>query len=136
MANGTAPVILRSLVWERMGLFGNRPGVLTLADGALSFVTDEGTGFHCPVSKLSRIEWPWYSFNCGLNLRVEAVKYRFSFGPPNGAAAAYNVVEAAAGLSEIGGGMRAGKVWRLELARQVGRRREPVVHLHSSLKFP
>lgn len=117
--NDDAPaILLQSLVWERVGVFSNRPGILTLADGTLSFRTQEGDGFHCPVSKVSNIKWPWYSFGAALNISVVGVKYRFSFIAPNGAGTAADIGQAADGLKAIVPGINAGKAWKSELVRQ------------------
>ena len=63
---------------------GNVPGVLELADGRLSFTTEEGRVFETPVSGVSEVKFPWYYFGMGVKFKV----------------------------SDIGKGRKAGKAWK------------------------
>ena len=107
-------------VWELKGMTGSEPGLLSLANRVLSFETEEGVRFDCPVSQLKDVKWPWYSFGAALNLTANGTKYRFSFARPNGAGAAWIPRQAAAGILDLGNAMKTGKTWKAELSRQLG----------------
>jgi hypothetical protein len=109
---------LQTPIWQLSGLTSNRPGFLTLGDGFLTFETAEGTQFRCQNSQIQDVKWPWYSFSCALNLRVNGTKYRFSFARPNGAAAAWSPVSAASNIFDLGRATKTGKAWKKELADQ------------------
>jgi hypothetical protein len=102
-------------VWELIGVTGSEPGSLSLANGVLSFETKAGTRFACPISQLTDVKWPWYSFNCALHLKANGEKFRLSFARPNGAGAAWLPDAAAKGVFSLGGAMRTGKAWRAAL---------------------
>ena len=102
-------------VWELLGITGSEPGLLRLTNGVLSFKTEQGTRFSAPVSALTDVKWPWYSFNCALNLTVNGEKFRLSFARPNGAMAAWIPEEALGGVFALGGAMKTGKAWRAAL---------------------
>ena len=107
---------MQTPVWQLIGLVSNSPGLLTLDENVLSFETAAGTTFRCDMAQIRDVKWPWYSFNCAMNLSAEGKKYRFSFARPNGAAAAWSPVGAASNLFALGGASKTGKVWRTELA--------------------
>jgi hypothetical protein len=121
---------LRTPVWQLLGLFGNRPGLLELAKGRLAFTTDEGRVFEAPLSEVSGIKFPWYYFGGGMKVRIGAAKYRFSFVRPNGAEDVPGQLLARAGnpagalltvgrkIADIGSGRQAGKAWKSILAAQ------------------
>jgi hypothetical protein len=105
---------LRTIVWERVGMLGNEQGVLTLSQGRISLETSHGTRFSCPVSELSEVKWPWYSFNAALNLRAQTQKFRISFARPNGATG--DSIAAMRGAMDLGGALKAEKAWRQALS--------------------
>ena len=109
---------MRTPVWELIGMTGNEPGLLKLLNGVLSFETAQGVRFTCPVSQLADVKWPWYSFNCALNLNANGAKFRLSFARPNGAAAAWLPSSAAQGILDLGGASKTGKAWRAELDKK------------------
>jgi hypothetical protein len=91
----------------------------------LSFETENGIRFACPVAELTDVKWPWYSFNCAVNLRANGTKFRLSFARPNGAGAAWIPASAARGVRNLGGAVQTGKLWRAELATlQAAERRD------------
>lgn len=102
-------------VWELLGMTGSEPGLLRLTNGVLSFETDKGLRFSSPVSRLTDVKWPWYSFNCALNLTANGEKFHLSFAKPNGAGAAWLPQSAAKGVLDLGGASRTGKAWRATL---------------------
>lgn len=110
---------LETPVWQLLGITGSRPGLLSLQDGVLSFQSDEGGGFECPLKQITEVRWPWYSFNAGLNLKANGQKYRLSFARPNGAGAAWLPSEAGEGVFGLGGAIRKGKTWKAALAEQM-----------------
>lgn len=110
---------LATPVWELLGITGNRPGLLSLQDGTLSFQSDEGEGFECPLDQITEVRWPWYSFNAGLNLKANGQKYRLSFARPNGAGAAWLPDEAIRGVLDLGSAIKNGKMWKAALAEQM-----------------
>ena len=109
---------MQSPVWELIGMTGNEPGLLKLSKGILSFETEKGVRFSCPVSQLTDVKWPWYSFNCALNLTAGVQKVRLSFARPNGAAAAWLPASALQGVHDLGSASRTGKSWRAELEKK------------------
>jgi hypothetical protein len=108
---------MQSSVWELIGMTGNEPGLLKLSNGVLSFETENGVRFTCPVSQLTEVKWPWYSFNCALNLSANGSKFRLSFARPNGAAAAWLPASALQGVYDLGSASKTGKAWRAELEK-------------------
>jgi hypothetical protein len=105
-------------VWELLGMTGSEPGLLKLTNGVLSFETSKGQRFACPIAQLADVKWPWYSFNCALNLTANGEKFRLSFAKPNGAGAAWLPDAAVKGVFDLGGAVRNGKAWRAALAGQ------------------
>jgi len=115
---------LQTPIWQlsRLLFSTSRAGFLTLADGFLSFETEEGPQLRCHVSQMRDVKWPWYSFGCGLlNFSVDGAKYRFSFARPNGAAAAWRPVSAISNVWDLGRATKTGKAWKQELAQQTGK---------------
>jgi hypothetical protein len=124
---------LRTPIWQLVGLFGNRPGLLELAGGRLAFTTDEGQVFDAPLSEVTAIKFPWYYFGGGMKLRVGAARYRFSFVRPNGAEdipgrllaregdAVAALLTAGRKIADIGTGRQAGKAWKSVLGAQTFR---------------
>jgi hypothetical protein len=106
---------MRTPVWELLGMTGNEPGLLSLTNGVLSFETAKGLRFACPISQLSDVKWPWYSWNCALNLTANGEKIRLSFARPNAAGAAWIPDEALQGVFDLGGASKTGKAWRAAL---------------------
>jgi hypothetical protein len=109
---------LQTPVWELTGMTGSEPGLLKLSGGVLSFETDQGVRFSSPVAQLTNVKWPWYSFNCALNLTANGSRFRLSFARPNGAAAAWRPVHSAQGVYDLGSSSRTGKAWRAELEKK------------------
>ena len=119
-----------SPVWQLKGLLGgSEPGVLTFADGRLSFTTEERVAFEAPASAFLDLTFPWYDFGGGLKLRVDGRPYRLSFVKPNGAADVSGRLLARAGnplaaaltvgrkVRDINQGVRAGRTWKALLSR-------------------
>ena len=117
---------LRTPAWLLIGLFGNRPGVLELANGRLAFITEEGRLFDAPLGEVTAITFPWYYFSGGMKLTVAGKRYRLSFVKPNGAEDVPGQVMARVGspmglrlagqkLADIGTGRKAGKAWKTAL---------------------
>lgn len=102
-------------VWVLLGVTGSEPGLLRLTNGVLSFETESGSRFSSPLTQLTDVKWPWYSFNCALNLTANGEKFRLSFAQPNGAAAAWLPQAAAKGVFDLGGAAKTGKAWRAAL---------------------
>lgn len=118
---------LRTPVWLLIGLTGNRPGLLELADGKIAFTADEGRVFEAPVSEAAGIVFPWFYFGGGMKITVAGTTHRVSFVRPNGAevfSARILEMEGAGPLAlltvqrkiaDIGDGRRAGKAWKAAL---------------------
>ncbi len=98
---------------------GSRPGLLSLQGGVLAFHSEEGASFECPLTQITEVSWPWYSFNAALNLKANGQKYRLSFARPNGAGAAWLPSEAAQGVLDLGSAIKNGKTWKAALAEQM-----------------
>ena len=111
---------IKSIVWERIGMTGNEPAILKLAHGELSLDNAAGRRFSCPLANIADMKWPWYSFNCALNLTANGERIRLSFARPNGAGAAAIPGVALQGLLDLGSAVKTGKAWRAALAE--GRR--------------
>ena len=114
-------------VWLLIGMSGNVPGVLELADGRLSFTTEEGRVFETPVSGVSEVKFPWYYFGGGVKFKVGTASYRISFVKPNSASdvpgrlmahlggeagGAAGILTIGRKVSDIGKGRKAGKAWK------------------------
>lgn len=121
---------LRTPIWLLIGMSGNVPGLLELADGRLSFTTEEGRVFDTAVSEVSEVKFPWYYFGGGAKFRVGAASYRISFVKPNGASdvpdrllahlgdgveVAAEILTIGRKVSDIGKGRKAGKAWKAVL---------------------
>jgi hypothetical protein len=90
--------------WILEGLTGNVAGVLGLAEGRFTFVTDEEvTIFDVPVSNVGDVKVPWYYFGGGMKLRVGPERYRLSFVPPTAAGG---------GITDIPEGRANCKMWQ------------------------
>ena len=90
--------------WLLIGITGNVPGFLSLADGQLTFVTsDGGIVFEAPVSSVGDVKVPWYYFGGGMKLTVGTERYRLSFVLPTAAGG---------GVADIPEGRRACKMWK------------------------
>jgi hypothetical protein len=109
---------LKTVVWERIGMLGNEPGLLTLSQDRISLETDRGVRFSCLVSDLTEVKWPWYSFNAALNLKAQAQKFRISFARPNGVG--HGAVAGLRGATDLLGAVKAGKSWRQALQASGG----------------
>lgn len=119
---------LRTPAWRLIGLTRNEPGVLALERGHLTFTPLRGDGFSVPVSRVSRVVFPWYYFGGGVKLTAGGEAYRFSFVRPNGGemVPAHLVTPAHAsdedpwdlepGFGELARGRRAGTAWKAALA--------------------
>jgi hypothetical protein len=118
---------LRTPAWLLVGLFGNRPGVLALADGWLTFITEDGRVFDAPLVEVTGVTFPWYYFGGGVKLTVAGTRYRLSFVRPNGAEDIPGQVLARLGnplglltagrkIVDIGSCRQAGKAWKTALA--------------------
>lgn len=127
--------ILQALVWQRRGL-ANVPGILVLANQSLSFTTEEGCLFQVPLGDVHDLRWPWYSMNAAFKATINGKKYYLSFARPNGAAAAmpaslttpalgavagtaFNALQMANLTGSVFAGIKTGKIWKTEFARQM-----------------
>jgi hypothetical protein len=102
-------------IWLLIGMTGNVPGVLELADGRLSFTTEEGRVFETPVSGVSEVKFPWYYFGGGVKFKVGTASYRISFVKPNGPGrlrGAAGILTIGRMVSDFGKGRKAGKAWK------------------------
>ena len=126
------PACLRTPAWLLVGFFGNCPGVLELADGRLSFLTEEGHPFDAPLAEVTAVTFPWYYFGGGMKLTVRGQRYRLSFVRPNGAEDVSGQVLARLGnplglltagqkVVDIGTGRQAGKTWKAALGEDRAR---------------
>lgn len=116
---------LCTAAWLLVGITGNVPGVLELADGHLAFATEEGSIFDVPLTEVSDVVFPWYYFGGGVKFKIGANSYRLSFVRPNDASDAPSHLLARAEFAspapffkvlDIGAGRRAGKAWKSVLA--------------------
>jgi hypothetical protein len=123
----TEPVSLRTPAWLLVGLFGNRPGVLALADGRLTFDTEEGRVFDAPLAEVTAVTYPWYYFGGGMKVTVAGTRYRLSFVRPNGAEDIptrllgplddlQGLLIAGRKFADVRSGRQAGKAWKAALA--------------------
>jgi hypothetical protein len=119
---------MRSVAWLLKGLTGSTPGVMTLAQGKLSFYTEEGCVWDVALSEIKAVEFPWYYFDGGLKLQIGAQWHSVSFVRPNDADHITDraIIEMVGGLAggaiaaltvgqkvrDIGTGRQAGKAWR------------------------
>lgn len=127
---------LQAIVWQRRGM-RNVPGVLLLADQTLSFTTTEGCVFQVPLQQVENLRWPWYAMNAAFKATIQGKKYYLSFAPPSGTSAdvpssltsegsggvvggALDVLQIANASANVSRGVKAGKIWKAELARRRG----------------
>lgn len=133
---------MKNRVWLLMGLTGSTEGVLSFENNALSFeIYDKGalsagqlkelstqigindlaeqlernettTLFSIPVSSISKIEFPWFTFGGGMNVTLRGVKYRFSFMQPQNTVAAPRLAAGVIGIQNVAEGRKAGKQWK------------------------
>ena len=45
---------MQTPVWELIGMIGHEPGLLKLSKDLLSYETEQGVRFTCPVSQLAK----------------------------------------------------------------------------------
>ena len=79
--------VINSKVWRLQGAFSvGDPGLLSLDQGRVSFITEQGEIFNVPLGEVKNVNWPFLQFGFGFNAVVNGVKYKFTFMKPNGAA--------------------------------------------------
>src|SRR4051812_37693594 len=67
---------VETVAWLLRGITGNLPGILSLANGRFTFVTDDGQiVFDAPVSDARDVKVPWYYFGGGMKLSVGTERY-------------------------------------------------------------
>ena len=54
IVDGAAMNDMQTPVWELIGMTGHEPGLLKLSKDVLSFETEQGVRFTCPVSQLAK----------------------------------------------------------------------------------
>jgi len=114
-----------SVAWVLKGITGSESaGLLRLKDDRLTLIGENGTAFDVPVTEVSDVSFPWFSFSGGMKLTAAGEKYRLSFVKPNNqnsyvAGRAANEIVPGAGMvavADIAGDIRkgrsAGKEWK------------------------
>lgn len=86
-ADGGAAQV-RAAAWDApayVGPFSRKPigGILTLADGRLTFETDDGTAFDARLDDLDKVGFA--QLDTVMKVQVDGRKYRFIFTRPSGA---------------------------------------------------
>lgn len=78
---------LESKVWQTHGIFGgSTPGILSLSEGIISFITTDGIKFTEPLSEVKEVKWPFIRLGLGVSVVVKGKKYSISFAKPNASA--------------------------------------------------
>ncbi|TCK27702.1 hypothetical protein [Pseudonocardia endophytica] len=117
------PVVHQSPAWILSGIM-NTPGFLSLYDGRLSFVSDDGVVFDEPLARVTDVRFPWYYFSGGFKATIGGTPRRISLTKPNGApdpqsgwlvSGGDDLFSAASSLADAGKGRTSGKQWRAVL---------------------
>lgn len=103
---------LATPAWILAGHLRNVPGVLVAEDGRLEFHTDAGPAFAAPIGEVGPVTWPWWWFGGGLVATVRGERFKITFVRPNGAGAAADPFQAAAGLRDVHTGRAAARQWK------------------------
>ncbi|MEO7309656.1 MAG: hypothetical protein ABIX01_04615 [Chitinophagaceae bacterium] len=122
---------IESKVWQTHGIFGgSTPGLLSLAEGYISFITPDGVQFHEPLTEVKEVKWPFIRMGLGCSAVVRGKKYSISFGKPNAYAAELDdstltqvsrltgvgrTVDSISTLGKLGSYRKIAKQWRAAL---------------------
>jgi hypothetical protein len=108
----------RSPAWIMSGIM-DTPGFLSLEDGRLVFVSDDGIVFDEPLDRVTDIRFPWWQFSGGFKATIGGTRRRISLTRPNGSPHPAELLGDAGGLisafssfRDAGKGRRSGKQWR------------------------
>ena len=100
---------INSKVWQMHGPFRvATAGMLTLNNGVVTFLTEEGQQFQVLISEVKEVKWPFFQFGLGFTTVVNNKKYKFTFMRPNGAGDLdTSAIGGLLGGSNLGGGLEA-----------------------------
>ncbi|MFY0652668.1 MAG: hypothetical protein JXQ96_11570 [Cyclobacteriaceae bacterium] len=133
---------MKNRVWLLMGLTGSVEGILSATDSILTFkIHDTGyltkgqvkelarqsrndelpdvlkqktevEILKVPLHQIEKVDFPWISFGCAMNLTIRGTKYKFSFPQPQNTIVHTEVVEGIGVISNLKEGKRVGKLWK------------------------
>ena len=76
---------LVSDVWAMSGFFVSyTPGILTLKNDVISFLTANGEQFSTPLAEVKNVKWPKMQMGLGVHIDVNGKTYKFTFMQPSG----------------------------------------------------